>query len=209
MGGVCTCLNCGDVPYSVVDLSSSGNPKVVTPAQEQFDFHVVVVGDPDIGKTSLIYRYCESTFPAPEMPKESFKHSVPMSNGDTITLWIHDTVGQERFKTMTSTFYMHAAGILLCFDVTKRESYESVPIWLANIETYNNDTDMEIMLVGTKLDEANTCREVSKDEVWEFVRIDQRLFDYQEVSSKDGTSVETVFEMLAQQIHKSHLEGYT
>lgn len=60
------------------------------------------------------------------------------------------TAGQERFRTITSSYYRGAHGIIVVFDVTDRESFDNVKHWLEEIQS-NAGPQVEKLLVGNKV----------------------------------------------------------
>lgn len=73
-----------------------------------------------------------------------------------------DTAGLERFKTITSSYYKGAHGIILVYDITDRESFSGIQNWMAEVEKYANDNVTRI-LVGNKSD-LESSRAVSFEE---------------------------------------------
>ena len=78
-----------------------------------------------------------------------------------VAFW--DTCGQERFKSISSAFYRGSAGVIVCYDITDRESFDDVANWIAGVESNNSDKSMKLILVGTKADQADR-RAVSFEE---------------------------------------------
>ena len=64
---------------------------------------------------------------------------------------MQDTAGQERFRTITSSYYRGAQGIILVYDVANRESFEGLPKWFSELETYVSPAVVKIV-VGNKVD---------------------------------------------------------
>jgi len=75
-------------------------------------------------------------------------------NNEKIYVKIYDTAGQERYNSIAKSYIRKADGILLFFDVTKKESFEDVDKWISTIEdTIGNDS--EVMLIANKIDVAD------------------------------------------------------
>ena len=65
---------------------------------------------------------------------------------------IQDTAGQERFRTLTPSYYRGAQGVILVYDVSSQESFEGLEVWLNELDTYATKKDLVKMLVGNKID---------------------------------------------------------
>jgi len=76
------------------------------------------------------------------------------AGGKTIKLTLWDTAGQERFRTLTSSYYRGAQGIILVYDVTRRETFDNLQQWLREVEVYTPGGGSEVvkLLVGNKVD---------------------------------------------------------
>jgi Ras-related protein Rab-1A len=72
-------------------------------------------------------------------------------DGKVIKLQIWDTAGQERFKTITSSYYKGAHGIIVTYDITDRESFSAIQTWMQEVEKHAADNISRI-LVGNKCD---------------------------------------------------------
>lgn len=70
-----------------------------------------------------------------------------------VTIW--DTAGQERFRTLTSSYYRGAQGIILVYDVTRKETFDSLNMWLQEVEQFSMGGGKEVvkLLVGNKVDQ--------------------------------------------------------
>ena len=80
-----------------------------------------------------------------------FKIRTIELDGKTIKLQIWDTAGQERFRTISSTYYRGAHGIIVVYDVTNRASFDNVVRWLTEIDKYARE-NVNKLLVGNKAD---------------------------------------------------------
>ncbi|KAH7819072.1 Rab18a [Monocercomonoides exilis] len=160
---------------------------------EECDYQVkiVVIGESQVGKSSLLLRFTEDTFD----PNQPATIGVDFQAKDItfrekmvrITIW--DTAGQERYRTLTSSYYRGATGIILVYDVTKRLTFENLDRWLKEAREHIGETDSVTMLVGNKADLPD--RQISLEEGKDFARKRGMLFI--EASAKETTGVEQAF----------------
>merc|ERR1712232_216853 len=118
------------------------------------------------------------------------------SDGKTIKLQIWDTAGQERFRTITSSYYRGAHGIIVVYDVTDKESFNNVKHWVQEIEKYAAD-GVNKLLVGNKCD-LSSKKVVSYDEAKELA--DSLGIQLMEASAKNAHNVEQAFQTMAKDI---------
>ncbi|PIO60366.1 Ras family protein, partial [Teladorsagia circumcincta] len=104
----------------------------------------------------------------------------------TIKLQIWDTAGQEQFRTLASSYYRGAHGILIVYDITNEKTFDSVPYWLKNIERFAGD-DVIKLLVGNKSD-LDSGRKVSYWDAKKFA--DENYMQFIETSAKSSQNVE-------------------
>merc|ERR1712100_792056 len=130
-------------------------------------FKLLLIGDSGVGKSCLLLRFADDTYTDSYISTigVDFKIRTIELDGKTIKLQIWDTAGQERFRTITSSYYRGAHGIIVVFDVTDQESFENVKHWLQEIDKYANEGVMKL-LVGNKSD-LQSKKVVSYDEAKE------------------------------------------
>lgn len=172
-----------------------------TPGQTEFDhlFKLLLIGDSGVGKSSLLLRFTSDTFNdlSPTIGVD-FKLKMMTLKGKRLKLTIWDTAGQERFRTLTSSYYRGAQGIILVYDVTRRDTFTNLSdVWLKEVDLYSTNQDCIKMLVGNKVDK-DSERVVSKQEGIAFARQFGCLF--LECSAKTRVNVEHCFEELVLKI---------
>lgn len=106
-----------------------------------------------------------------------------------IKLQIWDTAGQESFKSITRSYYRGAAGALLVYDITRRDTFTHLTRWLEEVRQ-NGNPDTTIMLIGNKSDQ-DSRRQVSTEEGERFARENNLIF--LETSAKTAHNVEDAF----------------
>ena len=125
-----------------------------------------------------------------------FKIKTIDLDGKKVKLQIWDTAGQERFRTITSSYYRGAHGIIVVFDVTEKETFKNVETWLKEIQQYASE-GVSILLVGNKCDLAHR-RVVEESVAREFAK--EHNIDYIETSAKNATNVSEAFINIAKQV---------
>lgn len=117
-------------------------------------------------------------------------------DGKTIKLQIWDTAGQERFKTITSSYYKGAHGIIVVYDTTDKESYKAIDNWMNEVDKHANDYVSRV-LVGNKNDLTDQ-RQVTAEEGKELA--DHYSIRFLETSAKESTNVEEAFTLMTKEI---------
>eukprot|EP00557_Chaetoceros_sp_GSL56_P006022 CAMPEP_0176490586 /NCGR_PEP_ID=MMETSP0200_2-20121128/7954_1 /TAXON_ID=947934 /ORGANISM="Chaetoceros sp., Strain GSL56" /LENGTH=279 /DNA_ID=CAMNT_0017887911 /DNA_START=532 /DNA_END=1369 /DNA_ORIENTATION=- len=118
------------------------------------------------------------------------KHLDVASKRIKLTIW--DTAGQERFRTLTSSYYRGAQGVVMVYDVTRRDSFENLEQWLKEVKLYSpgNGEGVVKLLVGNKIDLKDN-RKVSREEAEAWARSQGMLF--LEASAKTRTGIKQCF----------------
>ncbi|KFP73472.1 Ras-related protein Rab-18-B, partial [Apaloderma vittatum] len=121
-----------------------------------------------------------------------FKVKKMVVDGHAVQLAIWDTAGQERFRTLTPSYYRGAQGVVLVYDVTRKDTFSGLESWLNELEMYTTKSNTVKMLVGNKTDKPD--REVERREGLQFARKHSLLFI--ETSAKTQAGVQHAFEEL-------------
>ncbi|XP_020653035.1 ras-related protein Rab-1B [Pogona vitticeps] len=170
-------------------------------------FKLLLIGDSGVGKSCLLLRFADDTYTESYISTigVDFKIRTIELDGKTIKLQIWDTAGQERFRTITSSYYRGAHGIIVVYDVTDQESYNNVKQWLQEIERYASE-NVNKLLVGNKCD-LTTKKVVDYTTAKEFA--DSLGIPFLETSAKNSTNVEQSFMTMAAEIKKRMGPGAT
>ena len=121
----------------------------------------------------------------------------------TIPVILWDTAGQERFRTITYNFYKNANAVVLVYDVTDRESFTSLKIWLSAIKEHAKE-NVRLTLVANKVDEIEK-REVTRFEGVNTAR--DNAMAYFEVSAKQNVGVKECIDATIQDVYDSIIKG--
>jgi len=170
-------------------------------------FKYIINGDTGSGKSCLVNMFTEGQFSSKHdlTIVVEFGSKIITIDDCMIKLQIWDTAGQESFRSITRSYYRGAAGILLVYDTTRRDTFTHVNEWLKEVKQYaNQEKDKTIILVGNKCDLTDE-REVSTEEGAAYAKTNGLLFI--ETSAKTGENVDEAFLQLAKEIYEKMRKG--
>lgn len=113
-----------------------------------------------------------------------------------IKLQIWDTAGQEKFRTITSSYYKGAHGIIVVYDITDKTSFENIESWFREIEKYASENVNKI-IIGNKADLSGD-RAVTTEEGQNLANT--LGVQFMETSAKDSVNVAEAFSVMALEI---------
>ncbi|XP_057655020.1 ras-related protein Rab-2A isoform X1 [Diorhabda carinulata] len=168
-------------------------------------FKYIIIGDTGVGKSCLLLQFTDKRFQPVHDLTIGVEFGARMITIDSkqIKLQIWDTAGQEAFRSITRSYYRGAAGALLVYDITRRETFNHLTTWLDDARQHSN-SNMVIMLIGNKSD-LESRREVMKEEGEAFAREHGLVF--METSAKTAANVEEAFINTAKEIYEKIQEG--
>ncbi|CAD6216967.1 unnamed protein product [Miscanthus lutarioriparius] len=166
---------------------------------QDYLFKIVLLGDSSVGKSNLLARFARNEF-YPNSKSTigvEFQTQKLVIDGKEIKAQIWDTAGQERFRAVTSAYYRGAVGALLVYDISRRQTFDSVGRWLNELHTHS-DMNVVTILVGNKTD-LKHAREVSTAEGQALAEA-QGLF-FMETSALDSSNVAAAFQTVVKEIY--------
>ncbi|KAE9551920.1 hypothetical protein FO519_004879 [Halicephalobus sp. NKZ332] len=168
-------------------------------------FKYIIIGDTGVGKSCLLLQFTDKRFqPVHDLTiGVEFGARMITIDGKQIKLQIWDTAGQESFRSITRSYYRGAAGALLVYDITRRDTFNHLTSWLEDARQHSN-SNMVIMLIGNKSD-MEARREVKKEEGEAFAREHGLVF--METSAKTASNVEEAFIDTAKEVYRKIQEG--
>lgn len=168
-----------------------------------FDMQIklLMIGDSGVGKTCLLLRYANDSFSPTFITTIGidFKIKTITLDEKVIKLQIWDTAGQERFRTITTSYFRGAQGILLVYDVTDRGSFENIQNWVGQIQNHAEDNKISKVLIGNKCDVDDSQRAVTKEE-GEKLAAEFDIEHFFEASAKQDVNVKQAFEQVAKHV---------
>ena len=158
---------------------------------------VLNLGNGAVGKTSLALRYTHNKFNEKYITSlgvDLFSKEINLFEEMTIKLSVFDTISQKNFAPLRKRYYPGSNGAIIIYDITNRQSFESVDYWIEEVK--ENVSDIEIIIVGNKIDLYEE-REVTYEEA---VKKYGDRYSVFETSAKLGKGVEDVYTTITKRI---------
>ena len=156
---------------------------------------VVLIGESGVGKTCIISRYISGTFDSNTTSTNGASYcskNVKYENlGKNLLLDIWDTAGQEKYKSLTKFFYKDAAVAILVYDITRRESFDSIrDYWYGQVQE-NGSKNIVLGIAGNKCDLYEN-EAVPEQEAREFADKIGAIFEL--TSAQNNTGINELFQ---------------
>lgn len=174
---------------------------------------ILLIGDSGVGKSSVMIRYSDDQYDDSSIPTigVDFKIKTTEINGKKCKLQIWDTAGQERFRTITSSYYRGANGIIIVYDISNENTFKNISYWISECQSYTSP-NTKILLVGNKCDASSKSnitiverseiskpyRQVHYEDALTFAK--SHGIKYVETSAKNGNGIEQAFNELIEEI---------
>ncbi|CAN0909211.1 Ras-related protein RABC2a [Linum grandiflorum] len=187
--------------FNFSSLSPPSTPSSRGSTSHDYSFKILMVGDSAVGKSSILLRFISDSdhHPSPTIGVD-FKMKTVMVNDKRLKLTIWDTAGQERFGALTTSYYRGAHGIILVYDITKRETFTSLSeMWARDVELYSTNPDCVKLLVGNKVDKVSE-RAVSREEGMALAQ--ELKCSFLECTARSRQNVEQIFSVLLSKIYE-------
>ena len=163
----------------------------------ELNVKLLLVGDSNVGKTSLLLQYTDNYYPDQHTATIGFEYKIKtfQYKDYKIKLQIWDTAGQERFHSITNNFFHNADGILFVYDITSRQSFNGVKVWIKEAEEIGNF--YKRLLIGNKCDLSDK-RNISIEELEKYC--EEKNIDFFETSAKENIYLVEAFNKIVELI---------
>ena len=168
--------------------------------KEQAKFKLILIGEMNVGKTSLIQKFVFDNFGSDyeaTIGVEFFSKTFKI-NADIVKIEIWGTAGSERFKSITKNYYKGAKGALIVYDITNKESFDKIEEWISQIKENSNKTNINMLIIGNKrdLDDLRAVPTNLLNNIGKNIGV-----GVMETSAKDGYNVKEAFYMLVREMY--------
>ena len=164
---------------------------------------IVIIGESSVGKSNLLLRYIKDDFDTSQRPTIGMdfitKEIETEEHRFKIQFW--DTAGQEKYKSLASTYYKVAIGVILVYDVSNRETFEKLVNWMKDLNI-NSNTHSKILLIGNKTDLIEE-RLVSSQEGKDFAEKHEMFFWETSAKLNQGDFVNKAFDEIINECTKT------
>jgi len=187
------------VDNSVVEKTATGGET----AKQRRIFKIIVLGDSNVGKTCLTFRFCVGKFPdrTEATIGVDFREKTVDVENENIKLQLWDTAGQERFrKSMVQHYYRNVHAVVFVYDVTKVSSFNNLSHWVDECDSHNLSRSIPRIVVGNKCDQITDQPCVSANVAQKFA--DQHNMPLFETSAKDDSQADHVNAIFMTVAHK-------
>ena len=166
----------------------------------------IIIGDSAVGKSNILTQYVYEKF------SEEFQSTLGVEfasknaiiDNKIYRIQIWDTAGAESFRSITRAYYKNSVCAFIVYDITKRETFENVQVWLDDIKNQCPQTVL-LVLVGNKLD-LESERQISYEEGESFAQKNNMFFF--ETSAKTGINIENLFMKSVETINERIQEDF-
>ena len=173
--------------------------------EKELTFSIIQIGDSGVGKTSIFRRYVYNTFDENTMStiglQFSFKE-ITLANNKTLKLKLLDTAGQEKYRSLSKSFFRNAHAALFVFALNRLESFEHINEWIQQFKENHDRVDqIPKYLIGNKSDLLD-AREVDQKLI---DNLEKKLgYKYFETSALNNSNIEELFKDIGESLYRNY-----
>ena len=174
--------------------------------KDLIDFRIITIGDSNVGKTSIIRRYIDNKFDENFIATIglifSFKEVI-LKNQKKVRLKLIDTAGQEKYKSLSKSYFKNADGVLFVFSFEDIDSFDHLKEWINSFKESQSKERIPCFLIGNKND---LPKKVNKDDINQFLT-EYNDMKFEETSAKENISINKVFEDMAELLYEDYIKS--
>ena len=182
-------------------------------SKDKLRYKMTLIGDTGVGKTSLFKKlvkgiYEEKTISTIGIDKKSLNFTINTSEGEKeIEITLFDTAGQEKFKSISISYFRESKGLIMVYDITRNETFQKLNSWYNDIlDNLGKKENYLVILLGNKVDlieENSEKRDVDEEEAKKYCT-DNHIFWGGECSAKafDTEKLRSIFKECIEEMYK-------
>jgi len=172
--------------------------------EDEIIFKIITLGDSGVGKTSILNQYIKGKYNdnISSTLGTNFCYKKLIINHTQISLKLIDTYGQEKYKSLSKSYFKNADGVLFVFGVNDKDSFDNVKDWIKYYDEECIIENVPKVLVGNKCD-LEMDKELDQNIITEFA--EENKIKYIETSAKDDKNINELFEEMGKMIYKKGL----
>jgi len=173
---------------------------------ELLSFKIITIGNCGVGKTSILQRFIDGTFNEDLMPTLGMNNKIKINtlkNGKKIILKLFDTAGEEKYRSLSKSFFKNVDGVLFVYALNDKNSFEN--LIKTFIDNHNGKKDIPLYLIENKND---LEKEVDKELVNEFL-LDNINFKFKSISAKlnKDNSINELFQEISEILYINYKDS--
>ena len=171
-------------------------------------FKIITIGDSGVGKTSIIRRFVFNTFEQDNLStigvNFSFKDCT-LKNGNKVKIKVIDTAGQEKYKSLSKSYFKNADGVLFVFAIDDLQSFQNIREWITLFNENNSGKEgIPKYLIANKDDLENESK-VNKELIDQFLKENNNQYKFKSVSAlKCDKRIEELFQEIAENLYNNY-----
>ena len=171
-------------------------------------FKIITIGDSGVGKTSIIRRFVFNTFEQDNLStigvNFSFKDCT-LKNGNKVKIKVIDTAGQEKYKSLSKSYFKNADGVLFVFAINDLQSFKNIREWITLFNENNSGKEgIPKYLIANKDDLENESK-VNKELIDQFLKENNNQYKFKSVSAlKCDKRIEELFQEIAENLYNNY-----
>ena len=173
--------------------------------ENKISFKIITIGDCGVGKTSIFRRFIYNTFDPNCMSTVGLNiliKDVELSDGTIIQLKLSDTAGQERFRSLSKTYFKNADGVLFVFAHNDLNSFNNIQKWMEIFDHYSvSDDDIPIYLLGNKKD---LQKEINDDLIEDFVKYNNCRYKSISAFLNENDEITEIFKEISNLLYEKY-----
>ena len=178
-------------------------------SQDEIPIKIMILGNTSVGKTSFIIKYTENTFQEVYLSTIGIDYKIKKLtyNEQKYNLYIYDTTGEERFRSLSFNLIKFTEGVILMYDITNKSSFKSIPEWIESAREHKGE-NYPIIIIGNKID-LEEKRKITTEEGENLAK--KYGLDFFEISNKEDINIKeaifTLFKKVLIYIEQKDMKG--